>query len=126
MSKPENETARHALAIAAALAAADPGDKAEARRMGPGGSGLFWRQVSRLGIQPQHEDVWILFTRLVALMTPATRTTSVHDPDRSLGAALAGAELSESRFARLLAARGESRNDALEHVAFNSNHSLRR
>lgn len=114
MSKPESETARRALAIAAALAAADPGEKAEARRMGPAGSGLFWRQVARLGIPPRQEGDWLLFTRLVALITPASRDTSVHDPDRPLGAALAVAGLSEARFARLLAARGSSRNDALE------------
>lgn len=114
MSKPEGETARRALAIAAALAAADPGDKAEARRMGPGGSPLFWRQVARLGIPEGEERDWLLFTRLVALMTPASRETSIHDPDRTLGSALAASGLSEARFARLLAARGPSRDDALE------------
>lgn len=114
MSKPDSETARRALAIAAALAAADPGDKAEARRMGTSGSTLFWRQVARLGIPAQQEADWRLFTRLVALMTPASRTTSTHDADRALGAALADAGLSEARLARLLAARGPSREDALE------------
>jgi CRISPR system Cascade subunit CasB len=114
MSQPESEIARRSLAIAAALAASDPGDKAEARRMGAAGSGLFWRQVARLGIPPGQEGDWLLFTRLVALMSPASRTTSIHMPNRALGAALAEAGLSEHRFARLLAARGKSRNDALE------------
>lgn len=114
MSKPESETARRALAIAAALAIAGPGDKAEARRMGPAGSALFWRQVVRLGITAEQEADWLVFTRLVALMMPASRNTSIHDPNRTLGAVLADAGLSETRFARLLAARGTLRNDALE------------
>ena len=89
MSKPESETARRALAIAAALAAADPGDKAEARRMGPAGCALFWRQVARLGITPAQETDWLLFTRLVAHMTPASRDQTIHEAQRHLGAVLA-------------------------------------
>ena len=114
MSKPDSETARRALAIAAALAAADPGEKAEARRMGPEGGSLFWRQVARLDIPERQEADWRLFTRLVALMTPASRRDSLHDAGRALGAAMAEAKLSEQRFARLLAARGAARGDALE------------
>lgn len=114
MSKPESETARRALAIAAALAAASPGDKAEVRRMGPAGSALFWRQVARLGIPMAQEADWLLITRLIALMTPASRDHSIHDPARPLGAAIAETGLSEQRFARLLAARGPARADALE------------
>ena len=114
MSKPESETARRALAIAAALATANPGDKAETRRMGSAGSALFWRQVARLGIPEGQESEWRLFARLVALMTPASRSTSIHDSKRALGAALADAGLSEARLGRLLAARGSSRDDALE------------
>ncbi len=114
MSKPESGTARRAVAIAAALASADPGDKAEARRMGNAGSALFWRQVARLGITQRQEGDWMLYTRLVALMTPASRDTSIHDPDRTIGSALADAGLSEARFARLLAARGPARDDAIE------------
>lgn len=114
MSKPESETARRALAITAALAAASAGDKAEVRRMGPAGSALFWRQVARLGIPLAQEADWLLITRLIALMTPAGRAHSIHDPARPLGAALAEAGLSEQRFARMLAARGPARADALE------------
>lgn len=114
MSMPESEIARRSLAIAAALAGADPGEKAETRRMGPTGSALFWRQVSRLGITPAQEAEWRLFTRLVALMTPASRDNSIHDKSRPLGAALAESELSEQRFARLLASRGAAREVALE------------
>lgn len=114
MSKPDDETARRALFIATALAVADPGDKADTRRMGPQGSALFWRLVARLEISSRDEAQWRLFTRLVALMTPASRNTSLHDAKRPLGAALAEAGLSEQRFARLLAARGTTRDDALE------------
>lgn len=114
MSRPESETARRALSIAAALAAADFGQKAEARRMGPAGAALFWRQAARLEIPQSQEPAWRLFTRLVALMTPASRDTSIYDTKRSLGAAFAEAELSEQRFARLLAARDAARDDALE------------
>lgn len=114
MLKPESETARRALSIAVALAVADPGEKADARRMGPGGAALFWRQVARLEIPQGQEAAWQLFTRLVALMTPASRDKSVHDDKRPLGASMAEAGLSEQRFARLLAARGDARDDALE------------
>jgi CRISPR system Cascade subunit CasB len=114
MSKPESETARRALAIAAALAAADPGDKAEARRMGPSGCSLFWRQAARLGIPQGQEREWLVFTRLIALLTPPSRDASIHDPSHHLGSALAVAGLSEARFARLLATRGPLRDDALE------------
>lgn len=130
MSKAESETARRAVAIAAALAAADPGEKAEARRMGPSGCPLFWRQVSRLGIPAHQEGDWLLFTRLVALMTPASRDETIHEAKRHLGAVLAdGGDrskafnasdtkpfLSEARLARFLAARGAARGDNLERM----------
>jgi CRISPR system Cascade subunit CasB len=130
MSMPETETQRRAVAIAAALAAASPGDKAEARRMGPAGSALFWRQVARLGVSHAHEADWRLFTRLVALMTPASREETIHETGRHLGAVLvdggdrakalnvpdAKPFLSEHRFARFLAARGAARGDHLERM----------
>lgn len=130
MSKPEGETARRALAIAAALAAADPGDKAEARRMGTAGSALFWRQVARLGIPEVQEADWRLFTKLVALMTPASRKDTIHKEKRHFGTVLAdGGDsakvfytpdvkpfLSEARFARFLAARGRARRENLERM----------
>ncbi|MHC0053654.1 type I-E CRISPR-associated protein Cse2/CasB [Actibacterium sp. D379-3] len=109
-----DEMARRALSIAAALAAADPGEKAQARRMGPEGAPVFWRQVTRLGIPQWQEAGWLRFTRLIALLTPASREASIHDGVQHLGAALALAGLSEHRFARLLAARGAAREDALE------------
>ncbi len=111
---PETETTRQALAITQALAVASPGEKAEARRMGPQGGAFFWRQVARLDLSRAQETPWCHFTHLVALLTPAGRTTSIHNPHRPLGAALAEAGLSEQRFARLLASRGAARAATLE------------
>jgi CRISPR system Cascade subunit CasB len=114
MSEAESELARRAVAIAAALAAASPGEKAEARRMGPAGAPVFWRQVARLGISMRQEANWLRFTRLIALMTPASRETSIHDASQKLGAVLYRAKFSEDRLARLMASRGAARDTALE------------
>lgn len=111
---PQDRFARCALSIAAALAAADPGAKAEARRMDGSGAPVFWRQVARLQLSPYEEPVWLAFTRMVALLSPASASTSIHDPKRKLGAVLAEAGVSEQRLARLLALRGPARLEALE------------
>ncbi len=105
--------ARRALSIAEALARATRGEKAEARRMDASGAPVFWRQVARLAIAPHEEARWMQFARLVALMTPSSRETSIHGPVK-LGAALARAGFSEQRLARLMAARGQAREEALE------------
>lgn len=114
MPDDEDILARRAVAIATALAVSGPGEKAAARRMDENGSPVFWRQVARLGLSPDEEPRWLRFTRLVALLTPASATRSIHDKDRPLGAALAEAGFSEQRLARLLAARGDARLDMLE------------
>jgi len=126
MSQPEqrDRVAQRALAIASAIAAADPGERAAARRMDTRGSPIFWRQAARLGIGRHEEDHWRRFTRMIALLTPTTERRSIHEPKRSFGAVLAdGGEagvrlekpvVSEQRLARLLAARGVARLDALE------------
>ncbi|WP_272010928.1 type I-E CRISPR-associated protein Cse2/CasB [Roseovarius sp. ZX-A-9] len=121
---PQDVVAKRALAIASAIAAADPGERAAARRMGQGGCPLFWRQAARLGIAPHEEARWMRFTLMIALLTPSTATESIHKAKRPLGAVLAdggdaGGKLdkpvvSEQRLARLLAARGISRLDTLE------------
>lgn len=121
---PRNAVAKRALAIASAIAAADPGERAAARRMSEGGCPLFWRQAARLGIAPHEEARWLRFTRMIALLTPSTATVSIHADKRPLGAVLTdggdvGAKfdkpfVSEKRLARLLAARGMSRLDTLE------------
>lgn len=112
----KDRLARNALSIAAALAAADPGGKAEARRMDGAGSPVFWRQGARLHLSPAEEPVWLAYARMVALLTPASATTSVHDPKRPLGAVLHEAGVSEQRLARLVALRGPARLEALERM----------
>lgn len=124
MPEPSEPVGARACAIAAALAVADSGDRAAARRMGPEGSAFFWRMVARHGIARSEEEKWRRITRMLALLTPASATKTVHQPGRKLGAVLAdgGAEtarldkpaLSEPRLARLLAARGPARLEALE------------
>lgn len=124
MSDDNDDVASRALGIAGALAHADPGERAAARRMGPVGAAIFWRLVARLGIAPQDEEKWRRITKLLALLTPASTTESVHADGRYIGAVLAdGGDaqarlekpmLSEQRLARLLAARGQARLDALE------------
>lgn len=114
MSELDDLTARRALSIAAALATAGAGERAEARRMDGQGAPIFWRQAARLGLPVTQEAQWLRFTRLLALLTPAAATVSIHDPGEKLGAVLAKSELSEPRLARLLAARGETRLEALE------------
>jgi CRISPR system Cascade subunit CasB len=124
MSDQREKVARLAPAIAVALAAASPGERAAARRMDSRGSPLFWRVTARLRLSTHEEAAWLRLMRMIALLTPAAATGTIHDKDRKVGTVLAdggqaGARLekpflSEPRLARLLAARGEARLDALE------------
>jgi CRISPR type I-E-associated protein CasB/Cse2 len=92
--------------------------------MGSEGAPIYWRLAARLGIAPAQEEQWLRFARMVALLTPATATESVHERGRTLGTVLAdGGKVngaldapaySEARLARLLAARGTARLAALE------------
>lgn len=119
-----SSVATRAMTIAGALAGADLGERAAARRMDARGSPLFWRQCARLGIAAREEDRWRRITRMLALLTPTTARASIHEARRELGEVLAdGGDasarldkpvVSEQRLARLLAARGTSRLDALE------------
>lgn len=119
-----DKVARRALSIAGALAHADPGERAAARRMGPEGAPVFWRFAAQHAIAPHEEEKWRRITKLLALLTPASATESVHEAGRQFGAVLADGgdararldtpALSEQRLARLLAARGTARLDALE------------
>lgn len=121
---PEEKVAERAHVIARAIATAGPGERADARRMDGGGSPLFWRLHARLGMTQHDEDRWLRITRMLALLPPNAEWHSIHEPGRRLGAVLAdgGATharlekpvVSEQRFARLLAARGTARLDALE------------
>lgn len=112
----EDRLAHCALSIAAALAAAPPGNKGEARRMDVAGAPVFWQLITRLQLSPAEEPIWLVYTRMVALLTPASATTSVHDAKRPLGAVLHEAGVSEQRLARLLCARGQARLEALERM----------
>lgn len=124
MPEPDDPVGQRACAIAVELAVAGTGARAETRRMGPEGSAFFWRMVARHAIPRGDEDKWHRIIRMLALLTPASATRTVHQPGRWLGAVLAdgGAEaaalkqpvLSEQRLARLLSARGPARLDALE------------
>lgn len=106
--------ARRSLALAHAIAAASPGEKAAARRMGAEGAPVFWRQVARLNIRPHEEAAWLRIVRLIALLTPSSIETTIHDKGRFFGAVLAAEGFSEQRLARLLAVRGSVRDEALE------------
>lgn len=124
MSENKDNVANRALAIAGTLAHADPGERAAARRMGPEGAPVFWRFVAQHAIAPHEEEKWRRITKFLALLTPASATESVHEAGRQFGAVLADGgdararldkpALSEQRLARLLAARGTARLDALE------------
>ena len=78
-----------ALAIAAELARASPGERADARRMNAGGAPLYWRMVARRGIARADEEKWRRITRMLAMLTPASATRSIHGKGRALGAVLA-------------------------------------
>ena len=120
----ENDVARRTLKIAQELAHADHGERAAARRMTAEGAPVFWRLAARLGIGEHEEEKWRRITKALALLTPSCATESVHETGREFGAVLAdGGDafrrlrrpvFSEQRLARLLAARGSARLDAIE------------
>jgi len=124
MRETSSDVARTALAIAAELARAGPGERADARRMDAGGSPLFWRMAARHGIARADEEKWRHITKMLAILTPAGATSSIHRNGRRLGAVLADGgdasarldkpAFSETRLARLMAARGIARGHALE------------
>ena len=124
MSDNNGDVARRALGVAGELSHAGPGERAAARRMGAEGAAVFWRIVARHGISSHEEENWRRITKLLALLIPASATESVHETGRYFGAVLADGgdararlgkpSLSEQRLARLLAARGQARLDALE------------
>ncbi|MXZ82072.1 MAG: hypothetical protein F4Z15_12155 [Gammaproteobacteria bacterium] len=127
MSQAENDVGHVAIEIAKFLAKAEPGELAELRRMEIKlGARLFWRlsaQYDRIANRPEK---WAVIVRMLALLTPTgsrESKESVHDGKRALGAVLCdGGQtgpverplLSESRLARLLAARSKIRLEALE------------
>jgi len=114
----------YALSIASAMANASAGERAAARRMDARGSPLFWRLFAKENISHSQEVRWKCFTRMIALLTPSSVEESIHERSRRFGSVLAdGGDahgrldqpiISEQRFAKLLASRGEARRDALE------------
>lgn len=127
MTQPENEVGKTAMSVAGSLAMAQPGDLAALRRMTPEtGAPLFWRLAARHDEIARAPERWMQIVRMIAILTPTgapSPARSVQDDKRPLGAVLCdGGEaghidqpvLSEQRLARLLAARGKTRRDALE------------
>ena len=128
MTQPKSDVGKVALAAAAMLQHAPPGDLAELRRMtSQNHCPPFWQFAARHDIPQQTEEKWAHILKLLALLTPtgsAGLRPDIHNPRRPLGAVLCdGGDanssierpvLSENRLARLLAARGKSRADGLE------------
>ncbi len=128
MSDGANPVDQAALGIAHALQHASPGDLADMRRMREGiGAPLFWRLAARHAEIDRRPDAWIAIARMLALLTPTGQPEArplLHDAARPLGAVLCDGGvrdwtgptpmLSETRLARLLAARGKARRAALE------------
>ena len=129
MTQPENDVGHVVLMVSECLARAQAGELAELRRMRyEHGSRLFWRLSAQHGIIACQPEKWAVIVRMLALLTPTGAPDSkrnVHDGKYPLGRVLCdGGEtgrlkrplLSESRLARLLSARGRTRQKILEHV----------
>ena len=124
MSDLKCDVALRALRIAKELVQAESGERAVARRMEAEGAPVFWRMASRFRIGRNEEEEWRRITKALALLTPANAAESIHEEGRDFGAVLADGGAvhdrlqrpfySEQRLARLLAARGAARLDALE------------
>ena len=123
----DNSVERMTLSVAGTLWAAQPGELAAVRRMKDGvGAPLFWRLAARHDWRGGALTDWAAITRMLALLTPTgERAPSPDlDDDYPFGKVLCdGGDrnrsdgrpvLSESRLARLLAARGDRRRAALE------------
>ena len=145
MSPPETP-ATAAIHAAAMLQHLGPGDLAALRRMDPEtGAPAFWRLAAShpdtIGRRDKQEE-WIQIIRIFAILTPKGEhrpasggdpglPEDLHDPRRRLGAVFcdggdpswpgegetARPILSESRLAKLMAARGQQRAVLLKHAA---------
>lgn len=131
MSEQNDNVRDTAFAVAAYLHKLDPGPLAELRRMSDIlGAPAFWRLHSRHGEIQKRPDEWLTITRILALLaskgSPENRP-ELHNGNRCLGTVLCDGgdpawsdgrpRLSEARFARFLAARGEHRGAQLERIA---------
>lgn len=119
-----DRVSRIGRSIAHALAKASAGERSETRRM-MDGCPFFWRIAAQMDLPEKEHDKWLRYTRMAALLTPASANDSFDAHDRPLGAVLADGgrdsdklesrpSISEQRLARLLSARGTSQLDALE------------
>ena len=104
--------------LAAQIARLKPGSAAALRR-GPlegEGCAAFWQLMADNGIEGRAGDLprWAAIMQAIAILTPRggdEKKRSAHDGSKPMGAALAEANISELRLARLLSARGEMRRD---------------
>ena len=98
------------------IAKLDPGSAAALRR-GPlagAGAAAFWKLLVNHDIGGGNEEGWAAVLQAIAVLTPKGTDPdkkSAYEPQRSMGAALQGAGVSEMRLARLLTAQGEMRRD---------------
>ena len=106
-------------AIALEIARLDPGPAAALRR-GPrfgAGSAAMWRLLTRhnpIGAD-RNAGGWASLIQGLAILTARGRSRdklSAHEPTMAVGRALEESGFSETRLARLLAARGQGRHDA--------------
>lgn len=104
-----------AVSIAIALSRSGRGVLAELRRMRPGQPPApFWEKMAEYDLDPNKEEEWALVMQGIAIMTP--REGSAHRDGMPVGRALylggernrSGPYYSESRFNRLLNARGDA------------------
>lgn len=97
-----------------------PGPAAALRR-GPlvgEGSAAFWQLMAKYSTGSADRVLvgWATIMQAIAILTPKGRGSdkrSAHDGSKPMGVALAEANISELRLARLLSARGEMRRDLL-------------
>ena len=128
MTRYDLDVGELAIAVSNVLKFASPGDLSALRRMRPGhGVAAFWRLVAKYRITARQEEKWAEIVSLIALLTPTGQPGSrpeLNLPERRLGTVLCdGGQgdgkverplLSETRLARLLAARGKTREDSLK------------
>lgn len=104
------------VALAARIAALDPGPLAELRRAAaPEGTATFWRLRHPLRL-PYTNAAWETLMQAIAILTPTGQPEgrhSAHDGRHPLGSAFFEAGVSDLRFSRLLAAPLEERRRAL-------------
>lgn len=98
----------------------EPGPAASLRR-GPlegAGSAAFWQLMAKYETEHGGRALacWAAIVQAMAILTPKGRNAdrrSAHDGRKPMGAALAEANITDLRLARLLSSRGQMRRDLL-------------